>query len=85
MQLAQVIGTATATVKHRSMVGWKLMLVSILSADGKTPDGDPVLAVDSFGAGIGQQVMISSDGKGTRELLGDEQTPVRWSILGICD
>jgi ethanolamine utilization protein EutN len=85
MQIAIVIGTATATVKHRSMVGWKLMLVSILSADGKTPDGDPVLAVDAFGAGIGQRVMISSDGKGTRELLGDDQTPVRWSILGICD
>jgi len=85
MQLAKVIGTATATVKHRSLVGWKLMLVSILSADGETPDGDPVLAVDAFGAGVGQRVMISSDGKGTRELIGDERTPVRWTILGICD
>jgi ethanolamine utilization protein EutN len=85
MQLAKVIGTATATVKHRSLVGWKLMLVSILSADGKTPDGDPVLAIDAFGAGLGQRVMISSDGKGTRELIGDERTPVRWTILGICD
>ena len=85
MQLAKVIGSATATVKHRSLVGWKLMLVSVLSADGETLDGDPVLAIDAFGAGIGQRVMITSDGKGTRELIGDERTPVRWTILGICD
>ncbi|MEE3218866.1 MAG: EutN/CcmL family microcompartment protein, partial [Planctomycetota bacterium] len=44
MQLAKVIGSANATVKHQSMVGWKLMLINVLSADGETPDGDPVLA-----------------------------------------
>ncbi|MFP6612661.1 MAG: EutN/CcmL family microcompartment protein [Pirellulales bacterium] len=85
MQLAKVIGSATATVKHQSMVGWKLMLINVLSADGETPDGDPVLAIDALGTGVGQRVMISSDGRRTRELLGDNTTPVRWTILGICD
>lgn len=85
MQLAKVIGSATATVKHKSLVGWKLMLVKVLSADGETPDGDPVLAIDAHGAGVGQRVMICSDGQGTRELIGDNTTPVRWTVLGICD
>jgi len=85
MQLAKVIGSVNATVKHQSMVGWKLMLINVLSADGETPDGDPVLAIDALGAGAGQRVMISSDGRRTRELLGDNTTPVRWTILGICD
>lgn len=85
MQLGAVIGTATATVKHPSMQGWKLLIVQMLAADGRTPDGEPVLAVDSFGAGAGETVMLSSDGKGTRELLKSDTTPVRWSVMGIRD
>jgi ethanolamine utilization protein EutN len=85
MLSGRVIGSATATVKHPSMKGWKLLLVQPFGPDGSTPDGDPMLAVDSLGAGIGQRVIISSDGKGTRELLGSDNTPVRWSVIGIAD
>jgi microcompartment protein CcmK/EutM len=85
MQLGLVIGTATATAKHPSMNGWKLLIVQPHLADGHTPDGDPQLAIDNLGAGIGQHVMISSDGAGTRALLGVEATPVRWSVIGIPD
>ncbi len=85
MLLAQTLGTATATAKHASMVGWKLLVVQPLAADGKSPDGDPQLAVDRLGAGRGTKVMLTSDGRYVRELLGSETTPVRWSVLGICD
>jgi ethanolamine utilization protein EutN len=85
MQVGKVIGTATATVKHRSMEGWKLLVVQPYMVDGITPDGDPQLAVDALGAGKGETVILSSDGKGTRELLGDDTTPVRWSVMGIAD
>lgn len=78
-----VIGTATATVRHPSMKGWRLLVVQSLGADGRTPDGEPMLAVDSLGAGVGQWVIISSDGQGTRELLGSPTSPVRWSVIGI--
>ena len=85
MQLGLVVGTATATTKHASMRGWKLLIVQPQLTDGRTPDGDPQLAIDNLGAGIGQQVMISSDGAGTRALIGAEATPVRWSVIGIPD
>jgi ethanolamine utilization protein EutN len=85
MQEARVVGTATATVRHPSLAGWKLLVVQPYLADGVTPDGDPLLAIDAQGAGRGDRVMISSDGRGTRELVGDEKTPIRWSVLGICD
>ncbi len=85
MQLGLVIGTATATAKHPSMNGWKLLVVQPHLADGRTPDGDPQLAIDNLGAGIGEHVIISSDGAGTRALLGVEATPVRWSVIGIPD
>ncbi len=80
-----VIGNATATVRHPSMEGWKLLVVQPLAPDERTPDGDPVLAVDSLGAGTGETVIVSSDGKATRELLGSNTTPVRWNVMGICD
>jgi microcompartment protein CcmK/EutM len=38
-----------------------------------------------MGAGAGQRVILSSDGKGTRALLNSDTTPVRWSVLGIQD
>jgi len=85
MLKARVLGTATATVKHSSMKGWKLLVVQPYHADGRTPDGDPLLAVDALGAGTGQTVIISSDGQGTRELLGSDNTPVRWSVIGMPD
>lgn len=84
MVSGRVVGTATATVKHRSMEGWKLLIVQPYTPSG-SPDGDPVLAVDALGAGIGEEVVITSDGKGTRELLKSETTPVRWSVIGLVD
>jgi len=85
MYLGRVIGSAHATVKHPSMEGWKLLLVMALQADGRTVEGDPILVVDSLGAGRGETVMITSDGIGARELMGDPTSPVRWSVLGIRD
>jgi ethanolamine utilization protein EutN len=80
-----VIGTATSTIKHPSMQGTKLLVVQPYMADGKTPDADPQLCVDVVGAGTGEVVILSSDGKYAREVLRSEATPVRWTIIGIQD
>jgi ethanolamine utilization protein EutN len=85
MQQALVIGTATATVKHPTLQGAKLLLVQPRMADGQTPDGDPLLVVDSVGAGRGETVMITSDGRFAREWLNTDATPVRWTTIGIID
>ena len=85
MQLGLVVGTAISTVKHATMRGQKLLVVQPLLADGRTPDGDPQITVDAVGAGKGERVMITSDGKFMREVLKAEATPVRWSVIGICD
>lgn len=85
MQKGTVVGNATSTVKHPSMQGWKLVIVQFYGPDGRTPDGEPVLAVDSLGAAGGQEVILTGDGKGTRALLGSDTTPVRWSVMGIED
>jgi len=66
------------------MDGWKLLIVQPLGIDGG-PDGDPLLAIDRLGAGHGATVVISNDGKGAREMVGDTNSPVRWFVLGIAD
>ena len=81
----KVIGTATSSIKHPSLEGWKLLVVQPYGGDGTSPDGDPLLAVDVLGAGIGASVFITGDRHATRQLLGSDTTPVRWSVLGIDD
>jgi ethanolamine utilization protein EutN len=85
MQRALVIGRAISTVKHKTLRGYKLLLVQPQLSDSRRPDGPPLLVVDTLGAGIGQMVMVTSDGRGARELLGSDNTPVRWTTLGIED
>ncbi len=67
------------------MLGTKLLIVQFYGVDGQKVDGEPVIAVDTLGAGRGEWVLLSSDGRSTRALLKDETTPVRWSVMGIED
>ena len=85
MLAARVVGVAISTVKHASMERQKLLVIQPLMSDGQTPDGDPLVAVDSVGAGVGETVVVSSDGRYAREWLGVETTPVRWSVIAIQD
>ena len=84
MLIGMVEGNAISTVKHPSMAGWKLMIVQPLDHD-EGADGDPVLAIDALGAGVGMKVLISNDGRGAREMVGDTNSPVRWAVIGILD
>ena len=85
MLLGRVMGTATTTIKHRSMVGATLLIVQPYRVDGTTPDGYPQIAVDGVGAGTGETVMITSDGRSARQMLDTDITPVRWTVIGIKD
>ena len=84
MQLATVLGNATASIKHSSLESSKMLIVQPQNKEGK-PDGFPLIAIDGIGAGNGQRVMISSDGRFSRKLLNTDATPVRWTIIGIED
>jgi len=85
MQLARIIGTATATVKHPSLAGTRLLIVQPLMADRTSPDGDPQLAIDTVAASTGDTVVITSDGRLLRELLTSDTTPARWSTIALLD
>jgi ethanolamine utilization protein EutN len=84
MQLAKIIGRATSTVKHPSLAGWKLAVAQPLDASGKA-DGGPLLVIDNLGSGRGDRVILTSDGESVREMMGSNNTPVRWAVLGLAD
>lgn len=84
MQLAQVKGYATSTVKHPSLASRRLLICQVMGVKGQAV-GDPVLAVDRLGAGRGDRVILTSDGPGLRQILADRKSPVRWWTLAIVD
>jgi ethanolamine utilization protein EutN len=84
MQIGRVVGQAVSIAKHPSLEGWKLLVVQPMTPDGK-PDGEPLLAIDSLGAGVSDRVILSNDGAGARQLVGAKDSPVRWMTLGIVD
>jgi ethanolamine utilization protein EutN len=83
MQLGRVIGTATATFKHPSFQGERLLVVQLETQSGG-PDGEPVLAFDRMGAGRGDMVLLTNDGMALQEQIG-RTTPGRWSVMGLPD
>ena len=84
MQLAKVVGRATATVKHPVLQGWRLLVVQALDAKGEA-DGDPQIAIDNLGSGQGDVVLITTDGAAVRDLVGSDNNPLRYAVIGIPD
>jgi ethanolamine utilization protein EutN len=83
MQIGQVLGTATATVKHATLNGERMLVVQLLTAEGRD-DGEPVLVFDRLGARRGDRVVVTNDGAAMQAMLG-KTTPARWSVLGLPD
>ena len=84
MLLARVEGNVTATRKHPSFEGWRLVICQPINSGGEA-EGAPQIAIDAHGAGMHQQVVISSDGSEARKAVGDPRSPVRWLVVGIVD
>lgn len=83
MQLARVIGNVVATAKNESLKGRKLLIVQTLDAD-LNPKGQPLVALDAVGAGVGELVFWCR-GKEASFPFKREETPTDCTIIGIVD
>ena len=83
MQIARVIGTVVSTVKNESLKGRKMLIVQNLSED-LNPVGNPLVALDSVGAGIGELVFWCR-GKEAAFPFKRDATPTDCTIVGIVD
>ena len=84
MIYGRVIGNVVSTVKHPTYLGRTLLMVQPLDERGED-DGDSFLAVDNAQAGVGDRVLVLSEGNGIRQLIGIKELPIRRLIVGIVD
>ena len=83
MFFAKVIGTVWATRKDEHLLHFKLQFIQPLNAQ-REHVGDPIVAVDTIGAGIGETVFYITAREATIP-LPVEMAPVDASIVGIVD
>ena len=83
MQLARVIGNVIATRKDEKLTGLTLLVIQPLTAT-REPAGRTLVAVDSVGAGVGEEVFFVR-GKEASFPFYPVEAPVDAGIVGIVD
>src|SRR5205807_1072330 len=78
-----VVGLVVATVKNDSLEGRKLLIIQSLNKN-LGPQGKPMVAIDSVGAGVGELVFWCR-GKEASFPFKREDTPTDCTIVGIID
>ena len=83
MIIARVLGTAVSTAKDPDLTGLKLLLVARADPHNRI-SGEPFIAADTVGAGVGELVIIT-EGSGARETQYTGARPIDAAITGIID
>jgi microcompartment protein CcmK/EutM len=84
MLIARVVGELVSTQKHPSHEGRKLLLVQPLNLDG-SDRGDAIVAMDSVDAGIGDRVLIATEGFSAMTAVDRPQSPIDTAVIGFID
>ena len=85
MRQCRVLGPMWATVKHPAYVGKTLFVVQPIDHTGADV-GASFVAVDRAQAGVGDHVIVMTEGTGIRQILKEgDQVPIRSMIVGIVD
>lgn len=85
MKCCRVVGPMWASVKHPAYAGHPLFVVQPLDAHGADA-GASFVAIDHVQAGIGDKVLVLTEGNGVRQILQQgDIVPIRSIIVGIVD
>ena len=86
MLIGRVVGEVVSTEKHASHKGRKALLVQPLNLDG-TEDSrkDPVVALDAVDAGIGDRVLLVTEGFSAMTSVGRPESPIDAAVVGVID
>ncbi len=83
MHIARVIGDVVVTRKDENLAGLKLLILQPLTPE-RQPAGRTLIAVDSVGAGVGEEVFFVR-GKEASFPFYPVEAPVDAGIVGIVD
>ena len=85
MRCCRVVGPMWAAVKHRAYAGHPLFVVQPIDEAGKNM-GNSFVAIDHVQAGVGDKVIVLTEGNGVRQILQQgDNVPIRSIIVGIVD
>ena len=85
MKYCRVVGPMWASVKHPAYVGRTLLVVQPLDERGGDV-GASFVAVDQAQAGVGDKVLVLTEGNGVRQIRkAGDQLPIRSVIVGVVD
>ena len=85
MKCCRVVGPLWATVKHPAFAGRTLFVVQPLDERGADA-GASFVAIDNAQAGVGDKVIVLTEGNGVRQILKQgDIVPIRSIIVGIVD
>jgi ethanolamine utilization protein EutN len=84
MLIGRVIGDLVATQKVPSHFGQKILIVQPLNLDG-SDRGTPMVAMDAVDAGIGERVLLATEGFSAMTSVGRPNSPIDSAVIGIID
>ena len=85
MKTCRVVGPMWASVKHPAYAGKALFVVQPVDELG-ADTGTSFVAVDTVQAGVGDKVIVLTEGNGVRQILKQgDIVPIRSVIVGIVD
>ena len=85
MRLAKVVGNVVSTVKDDGYNGYKLMLVEYFDPATGAAQGPLMIAFDCADAGVGDIVIVNTDGGAGNMLFDDEYGIFDLVICGVVD
>ena len=84
MQIAKVKGKVISTNKTEKLVGLTLLVVVPIELSTFEEKGQPIVAIDTVGAGAGEIVMLCG-GSSSRQTPITENKPSDMAIVAIID
>jgi ethanolamine utilization protein EutN len=84
MLIGRVVGEVVSTQKHASHRGRKALLVQPLNLDGSNR-GEALIAFDAVDAGIGDRVLVVTEGFSAMTAVGRPQSPIDMAVIGFID
>jgi len=78
-----VVGNVVSTIKDEGYSGQKLLIVEYIGID-ETPEGARVIAFDCADAGVGDIVIVNTDGGAADMFLGG-QCVADLTVCGVVD
>ena len=84
MFIAKIVGNVVSTIKISCHEGKKILIVQPLD-ERMCPKGERLMALDVADAGVGDIVLVNSDGGAAQMLHNDKKLIADLTICGVID